>query len=70
MNTVLNAIQNVILIFPEERPCFLREVMNNMYSASPYFWGKVVSELPFSLMQPIIFGSIVYFTMGLNTSDA
>jgi len=31
MNCSFNAIQNVILIFPEERPVFLREVNNNMY---------------------------------------
>ena len=70
MNTVLNAIQNVILIFPEERPCFLREVHNNMYGPSPYFWAKIVSELPFSLAQPVIFGSIVYYAIGLNDINA
>ena len=31
MNVAFNAIQNVILIFPDERPVFLREVNNNMY---------------------------------------
>jgi ABC-type multidrug transport system permease subunit len=70
MNTVLNAIQNVILIFPEERPCFLREVHNNMYGPSPYFWAKITSELPFSLAQPITFGSIVYYVIGLNDINA
>ena len=31
MNISFNAIQNVILIFPDERPVFLREANNNMY---------------------------------------
>jgi len=66
MNTVVNAVQNVVLIFPEERPCFLREVNNNMYGPSPYFWAKITSELPFSVAQPIIFGTIVYYIVGLN----
>lgn len=70
MQTVLNALQNVILIFPEERPCFLREVNNNMYGPSPYFWAKIVSELPFSIAQPCIFGSIVYFAIGFNAVDS
>jgi len=70
MQTVLNAIQNVILIFPEERPCFLREVNNNMYGPSAYFWSKITSELPFSLMQPVIFTCIVYFVIGLNAINA
>lgn len=66
MNISFNAIQNVILIFPDERPVFLREVNNNMYGSSPYFWAKVISELPFSIMTPVIFGSIVYYLIGFN----
>jgi ABC-type multidrug transport system permease subunit len=54
------------LIFPDERPVFLREVNNNMYNVGPYFWAKVISELPFSILTPCIFGIIVYFTVGLN----
>ena len=64
MNIAFNAIQNVILIFPDERPVFLREVNNNMYRTGPYFWAKIISELPFSLMTPIVFGAIVYYAIG------
>ena len=67
MNIAFNAIQNVILIFPDERPVFLREVNNNMYKVSPYFWAKVISELPFSIMTPTIFGCIVYFAIGYTS---
>lgn len=67
MNISFNAIQNVILIFPDERPVFLREVNNNMYGVSPYFWAKIFSELPFAILTPAIFGCIVYFLIGLNT---
>ena len=66
MNISFNAIQNVILIFPDERPVFLREVNNNMYGVSPYFWAKVVSEMPFSIMMPTVFGCIVYFSVALD----
>jgi ATP-binding cassette subfamily G (WHITE) protein 1 len=45
---------------------FLREVNNNMYNVGPYFWAKVISELPFSILTPCVFGTIVYFTVGLN----
>lgn len=62
-----NAIQNVILIFPDERPVFLREVNNSMYSVSSYFFAKVTSELPAALLLPVIFGSIVYFVIGFST---
>lgn len=70
MNIAFNAIQNVILIFPDERPVFLREVNNNMYSVSPYFWAKIISELPFSILTPCIFGTIVYFAIGYTPGAA
>lgn len=66
MNIAFNAIQNVVLIFPDERPVFLREVNNNMYKVGPYFWAKIFSELPFAILTPCIFGVIVYWTVGLN----
>jgi ABC-type multidrug transport system permease subunit len=66
MNIAFNAIQNIILIFPDERPVFLREVNNNMYGCSPYFWAKVISEMPFSILTPVVFGIIVYFSVILN----
>ena len=66
MNISFNAIQNVILIFPDERPVFLREVNNNMYKTAPYFWAKIISELPFSILTPVLFGVIVYYAIGYN----
>ena len=67
MTMSFNAIQNVILIFPDERPVFLREANNNMYAVSAYFWAKIFSELPSSILTPAIFGSIVYYAIGFNT---
>lgn len=66
MTMSFNAIQNVILIFPDERPVFLREANNNMYRVSAYFWAKIFSEFPSSLLTPVIFGSIVYYAIGFN----
>jgi hypothetical protein len=67
MTIAFNAIQNIILIFPDERPVFLREVNNNMYSVSAYFFGKVIAELPVSILTPVVFGCISYFAIGLST---
>ena len=69
MVCAFNAIQNVILIFPDERPVFLREVNNNMYSSSAYFFAKIISELPSSLLTPVIFGALVYYPIGFNTEE-
>ena len=70
MSIAFNAIQNIILIFPDERPVFLREVNNNMYSVTAYFFGKVIAEAPASILTPIIFGSILYFAIGLSLQYA
>jgi ABC-type multidrug transport system permease subunit len=64
----LNGIQNVVLIFPDERPVFMREVGNEMYSVGAYFWSKIFSEIPFSILIPFIFGAIVYYPLGLNST--
>lgn len=67
MTVSFNSIQNIILIFPDERPVFLREVNNNMYSVSPYFFAKVLAELPAAFITPGVFGCIVYYAIGLST---
>lgn len=56
----------MILVFPDERPVFLREVNNNMYDVSAYFFAKVTSELPLSILIPVLFDVIVYWAIGLN----
>jgi ABC-type multidrug transport system permease subunit len=70
MTIAFNAIQNTILIFPDERPVFLREVNNNMYSVSGYFFAKIISEIPVCILTPVIFGSICYFAIGLSTVNS
>lgn len=57
------SVNNIVLLFPEERPIFLREVNNNMYSPSAYFFGKIISELPTSFLLPFTYGSIEYFSL-------
>ena len=69
MNTGFSGLNNVSLIFPCERPVFLREVNNNMYRVSAYFWAKVTTELPSSIFVPLLMVTVVYFSIGLNTSD-
>jgi len=57
------SVNNIVLLFPEERPIFLREVNNNMYSPSAYFFGKIISELPTSFILPFAYGCIEYFAL-------
>ena len=39
-----------------------------MYSPGPYFMGRYLAELPFGLLIPFLYGTIIYFAIGLDTS--
>ena len=62
------SVQFTMLVFPYEREIFLRETGSNMYQVGPYFFGRFFAELPMSLILPVIFGSIIYFAVGLDSS--
>ena len=70
LNSSFGGVSNAAAIFPMERPVFLREVNNNMYSVSAYFWSKIFTEFPVSLAIPLILVSITYFVIGFNTTIA
>ena len=61
------AIQSVILIFPDERPVFLREANSGMYKVTAYFFAKIISELPFGVAIPGLLSVIIYHACGFNT---
>jgi ATP-binding cassette, subfamily G (WHITE), eye pigment precursor transporter len=70
LNLIMSSVQNVILMFPDERVVFLREQASAMYSPTAYFIAKVLSEIPGFLLFPSIFVVIVYFGTELNLTDA
>ncbi|XP_030764169.1 ABC transporter G family member 36-like [Sitophilus oryzae] len=57
----------VISVFSAELPLFLREHKNGMYRTEVYFLGKTIAEIPFFVFLPIVFLSICYFLIGLNS---
>jgi hypothetical protein len=61
-------VQTFILVFPDERPVFLREINNNMYSHSAYFVSKVTAEMPLNITLPMFFSIIVYWSVNLNVA--
>ena len=68
LSIAFNSTQTIILLFPEERPVFLREISNKMYTVSAYFFGKLIAEIPGTLLVPIINASISYYYLGFNTN--
>lgn len=68
LSIAFNATQTIILLFPEERPVFLREISNKMYTVSAYFFGKLIAEIPGTLVVPVLNASIVYYYLEFNTN--
>ena len=62
------SLVGVILSFIEERPLFLREQSNHLYSTLPYFLAKDFMEIPILLIVPLMFTIITYFGVGLEVS--
>lgn len=66
LNLGFSGINNVTLIFPMERPVFLREASNGTYRVASYFWAKIFAELPANVLIPVLQSSLVYFAIGFN----
>ncbi|XP_054803327.1 pleiotropic drug resistance protein 1-like [Prosopis cineraria] len=58
-----NAVQPVVAV---ERTVFYRERAAGMYSALPYAFAQVVIELPYILLQAVVYGIIVYAMIGFD----
>ncbi|KAH7846555.1 hypothetical protein Vadar_015347 [Vaccinium darrowii] len=61
------SVQPVVAV---ERTVFYREKAAGMYSDLPYAFGQVVIELPYILVQSIIYGVIVYSMIGFEWTAA
>jgi ABC-type multidrug transport system ATPase subunit len=58
-----SSVQPVVAV---ERTVFYRERAAGMYSALPYAFGQVVVELPYVLVQSLVYGVIVYAMIGFQ----
>ncbi|XP_061343449.1 pleiotropic drug resistance protein 1-like isoform X2 [Gastrolobium bilobum] len=58
-----NSVQPVVAV---ERIVFYRERAAGMYSALPYAFAQVVIELPYVLLQAVVYGFIIYAMIGFE----
>lgn len=63
MNQAFSNVIPVLNVFLEEKPIISKELSSNAYHSSSYYLAKVLSEIPFDLMNPIIFGVASYYIM-------
>ncbi|CAL9165196.1 unnamed protein product [Musa hybrid cultivar] len=65
--TYASSVQPVVAV---ERTVFYRERAAGMYSALPYAVGQVAIEVPYVLIQSVVYGVIVYAMIGFEwTAD-
>ncbi|XP_061343398.1 pleiotropic drug resistance protein 1-like isoform X3 [Gastrolobium bilobum] len=62
-----NAVQPTVAV---ERTVFYREKAAGMYSALPYAFAQVLIEIPYVLVQAVVYGIIVYAMIGFEWTVA
>ena len=70
INQVSLASQSQALTFPIERPVFLKEYKENLYGVIPYFFSKMMCEIPFLLFFCITYSCVIYFVVPFNEYNA
>ncbi|CAH1101630.1 unnamed protein product [Psylliodes chrysocephalus] len=67
-NMTFQNVFAVIHVFTSEMIVFLREHRNGMYRTDVYFLSKTLAELPFFIILPVLFTSVCYYLIGLNSN--
>jgi len=58
--------QPALLSFPMERPIFLREYATGTYGAIPYFFSKIMVEIPMAIAQSATMFILTYWLIGFQ----
>jgi len=68
MNSFMQNLASCIYIFQVERPIFLREHASKMYDLEPYFFSKILVDLPIQIIIPLLVCLMSYWAYGLTAT--
>merc|ERR1712196_22980 len=66
MNQVISSAFGVVQEVPREFSVFMREHLTGANRVSSYFTARTISEIPFQILFPTVFSSIVYWMVGMR----
>jgi len=66
MNQVISSCFGVVQEVPKEFCVFMREHLAGANRVSSYFIARTISEIPFQVLFPTVFSSIVYWMVGMR----
>jgi len=66
INQCISATFGVVQEVPRDFAVFMREYLAGANRVSAYFLARTLSEIPFQVLFPAVFGTIVYWMVGLR----
>mmetsp|Transcript_21156 Transcript_21156/g.58827 ORF Transcript_21156/g.58827 Transcript_21156/m.58827 type:complete len:691 (+) Transcript_21156:212-2284(+) len=66
----LGIVTSCIGVFHRERALLRRERAKKLYRVLPYFFAKIVSDSTLSILMPMVYGIVTYWTAGLRPTVA